>query len=210
MPGACSLASHIALEELRDAGGHQVVVVERGKNFDPAFRAINELGTVPALQTDAGQVVVESLAVLMHIADHAPSGRLAPPPGSAERDQMLALLSYMVTTAHPAFQMLWRSDRFIAPPHCQALERGAEPRLEAIFERLDECISERPYLAGDSFSVADAYLFVLGRWGLRLRKPTTLYPDLWRFTETMGAKPSVMRAMTTEGITLQGPKTGLG
>lgn len=219
MPGACSLASHIALEEASDWAAqnnlsvpdHQVVVVERGKNFDKEFLALNELGTVPLLETNAGYLIGESLAVLMHIADHHPAHVFAPKLEAQDRDQLLSLLSFMVTTAHPTFQLLWRSDRFIdTPEHRRALENKAEARLKTIFAYLDKRIHDREFLFRKGPTVADAYLFVLGRWGLRVRSVAGAFPSLRRFTETMAVRPSVVRAMKTEGIALYGPESGLG
>ena len=54
------------------------------------------------------------------------------------------------------------------------------------------------------------YLFVLGRWGLRLARPTSRHPLLWKFTERMADVGAVQRAMAREGIALQRPKAGLG
>lgn len=219
LPGACSLASHIALEEVADwaiktgatVEPHQVIVVSRGDNFSPSFLAINELGTVPVLETESGQLLSESLAVLMHIADHYRCPFLAPPHRTPARDQLLSLLSYMVSTALPTFQLLWRSERFIElPEHRLALERKAEARLKTIFDHLERRIRGRAFLFDAGPSVADAYLFVLGRWALRLPNLIDALPSLRQFTTTMADRPSVLRAMKTEGIALCGPKTGLG
>ena len=65
LPGACSLASHIALEtvaQIVPAGllAWEVVVLERGRNHDADYIAVNPLGTVPALVTSDGRVIVES------------------------------------------------------------------------------------------------------------------------------------------------------
>jgi len=128
-----------------------------------------------------------------------------------DRDQLLSLLSFMVTTAHPTFQLLWRSDRFIdTPEHRRALENKAEARLKTIFAYLDKRIRDREFLFRKGPTVADAYLFVLGRWGLRVRSVAGAFPSLRRFTETMAVRPSVVRAMKTEGIALYGPESGLG
>lgn len=109
MPGACSLASHIALEvaadaqESRSAGpqpAFEVFVVQRGRHREPGYLAINPSGTVPALVTREGNLVVESLAVLLHIADQVPSAGLVPPLGTSARDRLHGLLSFMVTTVN--------------------------------------------------------------------------------------------------------------
>lgn len=216
LPGACSLASHIALEVVAESMPTgslpgEVVVLQRGRNQDPAYTAVNPLGTVPALVASDGRVIVESLAVLLHIAEAYPQARIAPPTGDADRDRILTLLSVMVTTGHTAFQMLWRSERFADTDEARAsVQRMCEIRIGTLFERLDREIGEAGHLVGSRLSVADMYLFVLGRWGLRLAYPTSRYPRLWRFTERLAEVGAVQRAMAREGIALHGPKTGLG
>lgn len=216
LPGACSLASHIALEavaECAPAGSFpwEVVVLKRGRNHDPEYTAVNPLGTVPALVTSDGRLIVESLAVLLHIADAFPDARIAPPVGDAGRDRIHTLLSVMVTAGHTAFQMLWRSERFADTEEARAsVQRMCEQRIGILFERLEREIGEAGYLVGNRLTVADMYLFVLGRWGLRLAHPTSRYRRLWKFTERLADVGAVQRAMAREGIALQGPKAGLG
>jgi glutathione S-transferase len=216
LPGACSLASHIALEVAAERAPAvmppwDVVVLERGRNHDAAYTAVNPLGTVPALVTASGQLIVESLAVLLHIADAVPQAELAPPAGDAARDRIHTLLSVMVTAGHTAFQMLWRSERFADNDDGRAsAQRMCALRIGTLFQRLDQELRETGYLIGTRATVADMYLYVLGRWGLRLERPTSLYPALWRFTQRMSDCEPVRRAMAREGIALQGPKAGLG
>ena len=83
-------------------------------------------------------------------------------------------------------------------------------RIDALFERLDREIGAAGHLVGDRLSVADMYLFVLGRWGLRLARPTSCYSRLWTFTKRMADAGPVRRAMAREGVALHGPKAGLG
>ena len=215
MPGACSLASHIALETVAERAafrpaGFEVTVIQRGRNHDPAYATVNPLGTVPALVTSSGQLILESLAVLLHIADAFPQARLAPP-ASPDRDRLHVLLSVMVTAGHGAFQMLWRPERFADTDDGRgAVQRMCERRIEVLFKRLEQEIGSSGYLLGDEATVIDMYLYVLGRWGLRLGRPTSLYPDLWRFTQRMADLEPVRRAMFREAIALQGPASGLG
>lgn len=171
----------------------EVVVLQRGRNHDPEYNAVNPLGTVPALVTSGGQLIVESLAVLLHIAEAYPEARIVPPVGEVDRDRILTLLSVMVTVGHTAFQMLWRSERFADTEEGRAsVQRMCELRMRTLFERLEREIGEVGFLVGNRLSIADMYLFVLGRWGLRLANPTTSYPLLWKFTERLAwaADPS--------------------
>lgn len=148
LPGACSLASHIALEAAADAQGSKqagprsgldVVVVQRGCHWKPDYLAVNPRGTVPALVTREGNLIVESLAVLLHLADQVPAAGLAPPLGDPARDRLHGLLSFMVTTVHPAFQMLWRAERFADSKEARAdVQRTAEGRIATLLGTLEE------------------------------------------------------------------------
>ena len=165
LPGACSLASHIALEaadaqgseQARPRCGPDVVVVQRGRHREPEYLAVNPRGTVPALVTREGNLVVESLAVLLHIADQVPAAGLAPPIGDPRRDRLHGLLSFMVTTVHPAFQMLWRPERFVDSEEARAdVRRTAEGRIAIMLGVLEEELDSRGRLSSDGFSIADA------------------------------------------------------
>ena len=79
-----------------------------------------------------------------------------------------------------------------------------------MFDRLEQEIQASGYLIGHRLTLADMYLFVLGRWGLRLAKPTPANPKLWRFTERLAGVGPVQRALVREGIALHGPAGGLG
>ena len=220
LPGACSLASHIALETAaervpRGTPLWEVVVLQRGRNHDPEctpeYTTVNPLGTVPALVTAAGQLVVESIAVLLHIADAFPQARLAPPVGDADRDRTHALLSVMLTAGHTALQMLWRPERFADTDAARAsLQRMCELRIGIFLEHLERQIEAAGYLVGDQPTVVDMYLYVLGRWGLRLERLTSHYPLPWQFMERMAVSGAVQRAMEREGIALHWPKAGFG
>jgi glutathione S-transferase len=200
LPGACSLASHIALETVAEVvpeGSRpwEVVVLERGHNYDPDYTAINPIGTVPALVTTDGRLIVESLAVLLHIAEAYPEARIVPPTSDVDRDRILTLLSLMVTAGHTAFQMLWRSERFAdTEAGRESVQRMCEPRIGALFERIECEIGEAGYLVGDRLSVADMYLFVLGRWAFAShvqRVATPSYgssPNAWQTSERCGGR----------------------
>lgn len=110
-PGACPLASHIAHKSAWDASPSTAVlpvdvVVERGRNHDPEYIAVNPLGTVPALVTSDGRLIIENLAVLLHLAEAIPAAALVPPIGHPGRDRVHTFLSVMVTTGRTSFQML--------------------------------------------------------------------------------------------------------
>src|SRR3979411_656238 len=92
-PGACSMASNIAL---REAGipFEMSKVDKRTKRADGVdFVTINPKGYVPALRLDDGQVLTENVAVLQYIADLNPAAKLAPPAGTMGRYRVLDMLT---------------------------------------------------------------------------------------------------------------------
>lgn len=216
LPGACSLASHMALEavaeaSLMDKPPFEIIVVDRSQIRSPEYLAVNPLGTVPALVADDGWLIVECFAVLLHIAARFPETRLAPPVAGKLRDRVHTLLSVMVTVGQPTFQMLWRSERFADTPEGRAaVQRMCQVRLAALFERLENEIGASGYLSDAGPDIADMYLYVLARWGLRLDRSTKNYPRLWALARKMADLPFVGRAMQREGIVLEGPSSGPG
>src|SRR5215813_10398019 len=110
LPGACSLASNIALRE----AGIQfdlAKVDRRTKRVDGVeFATINPKGYVPALRLDDGQVLTENVVVLQYIADLNPAAKLAPPAGTLERYRVLEWLSFVNSELHKSFSPLYSSE----------------------------------------------------------------------------------------------------
>ena len=209
LAGSCALAPHIALE----ASGlpYQAVRIERGKQADPEYLAVNPLGRVPALVTASHGTITEVPAVLSFIADAAPDQRLLAPAGASEHYETLRWLAYLSSTVHPAFGRLWRAERFTTEAGCTStVERAAAEQIAIEFRHVDRAIAGKSFAVGMTISIADFYLFVFGRWGLRLTPGTREFPNLHRHTMTIAELDATRRAMTQQGITLEEPKSGPG
>ena len=76
-PGACSLASHIALKESGLPFKARPVNLFQGDQRVESFLALNPKGRIPLLLTTAGPIS-ESPAILEYVASMAPEARLAP------------------------------------------------------------------------------------------------------------------------------------
>lgn len=193
-PGACSLAPHIALEE---AGlPHDLVKVDLMKHTLPDgsdFRAINPKGYVPFVQLDDGTYLSEASVVLQHIADRKP-GTIAPVFGTAERWKLMEWLAFISTEVHKNFSPLWNPQ---TPPEVRdRTVRALGNRLALIAKTLDS----QPYLMGQAFTVADAYLFVVLNWSAMLKVDLTPWPALVAFQQRVMARPAVQKALHAEGL----------
>ena len=193
--GACSLASNIAL---REAGlPFELVRVDRRtrKAADGLdFNEVNPKGYVPALTLDNGEVLTENVAVLQYIADRNPAARLAPPAGTIERYRLVEWLGFISSEIHKNFSPLFRDE---TPEETQQhLRKVLSNRLDY----LNRAIGNGPFLMGEQFTVADAYLFTVLGWSRQLNFDLGKWPQLQRYMERVGARPQVIEAQKAERL----------
>jgi glutathione S-transferase len=113
MPGACSLAAHIALNWV--GASFEVVVLSPEQTSGEEYRRINPKGVVPALVLDDGAVITEALAVLAYVADAYPGAGLGADPSDVmERTRLNEALADLVTNIHDAWSPVYVPDRFWA------------------------------------------------------------------------------------------------
>ena len=194
-PGTCSLAADIAL---REAGiPFELIKVSHhtGKTADGVdFKDINSKGYVPALLLDNGELLTENAALLQYIADLNPAANLAPPVGTFERYRLSEWLAYINSEIHKSFTPLFQPD---AP---EEMKQYARANLAKRVGWLAERLGSKPYLLGEQFSVADAYLFVVLGWSIHANFDLGPWPNLKAFQERVAARPHVVEAMTAEGL----------
>jgi len=193
--GACSLASNIAL---REAGlPFELVRVDRRtrKAADGLdYSEVNPKGYVPALALDNGEVLTENVAVLQYIADRNPASKLAPPAGTMERYRLVEWLAFISSEIHKNFSPLFRED---APEDTKQYVRKV---LGIRLDYLNRAIGNRPFLMGEQFTVADAYLFTVLGWSRHLNFDLGKWPQVQRYMERVGARPQVGEALKAEGL----------
>jgi glutathione S-transferase len=193
-PAACSLAPHIALTE---AGlPHELVRVDLRTHTLPDgsdYSAINPKGYVPVLELDDGTRLTEAAVVLQYIADRKP-GTLAPAFGSMERYRVMEWLNFIATELHKGFGPLWHDD---TP---QATRQTAIATLDKRFDYLAPFLARQPYLTGEAFTIADAYLFTILSWAKHLKVDLARWPALTQYLERVGARPKVQEAMRAEHL----------
>jgi glutathione S-transferase len=194
-PGACSLASHIALEE---AGlPYTLAKVDlRTKQVEGGgdYLAVNEKGSVPALALDSGGVLTENAIVLQYIADQNPGAALAPAAGTFDRYRLAEWLNFIATEIHKGWGPLWK------PQNPEEVKDAARAAIAKRFDYVGKRLASTPYLMGDTFTVADAYLFVMLNWTEVLKFDLGKWPVLRQFQARVAARPAVLAAMRQEGL----------
>jgi glutathione S-transferase len=194
-PGACSLASHITIKE---AGLPVQLVLASTKTHKledgTDYYTINPLGYVPLLELDNGTRLHENPAVLPYLADQAPDKRLAPASGTFERYQLQSWLAFVGTELHKNFSP------FFNPAANDEFRASVKTRLLSRFRWVDQQLAGRDYLMGETFTVADAYLFTVSTWTARFGIDLSDMPNLQAWRARVAARPAVKAAMEAEGL----------
>jgi glutathione S-transferase len=193
MPGACSLAPHVALREAEIP--FTLVRYERksGVEGGTPLEQINEKGYVPVLELDNGERLTEAPAVLQYIADLRPNARLAPPPGAWERYRLQEWLNYLSSEVHKSFWPLFHEG-------CESERPNQTARLGQRFDWLEKKLGDKPFLISDAFTVADAYLMVMLNWLRPAGFEIAQWPRLKEFRSRLIQRPSVQAALEAEGL----------
>jgi glutathione S-transferase len=195
VPGACSLASHIVARE----AGFELALekVDLGTKKTEAgkdYLAVNPKGYVPALELDGGRVLTETPAIVQYLADMKPVSRLAPANGTFERYRLQAWLGFINSEIHKTFGPLF-NPQITAEAKQQVFER-----LRARFGFVDKDLAGRPFLLGEQFTVADAYLFVMLSWCDHIELDLSNLKNLKALQQRVASRPAVQAALKAEGL----------
>jgi glutathione S-transferase len=158
-PGACSLSPHIVVREAELPFELERVDLRTKKTeLGTDYKTINPKGYVPALQLDNGQILTEGPSIVQYLADLAPNKHLAPTAGSIERYHLMEWLNFISTELHKSFGLLFNPN---LPDQAKTFAREL---LNARIGFVATHLAHTPYINGNQFSVADAYLFTVLNW----------------------------------------------
>jgi len=142
----------------------ECIDVPKPSQHEPDFLRISPLGQVPALVLPDGQLITESAAMCILLADDHPDAGLAPAIGVSARASFLRWMMLMTSVLYPAVLRLFYADRYTSDPHGGAgVEDAAAREMDTAFAILDAALAGSDGLAG-SFSIADVYLLMLAHW----------------------------------------------
>jgi len=193
-PGACSLASHIILREIgKEFNLIKVDLTSKATESGDDYKKINPHGYVPALKLANNKVLTEGIAIMQYLADQYPEFNLSPANGTFERSQLNERLSYLTAELHKSFTPLFYQT-------ADEERKKAISNVERKFDFINELLSDKDYLLGNKFTIADAYLFVITSWtgltGIDLEK----WPNIASFSQRIAGRDSVQSAMRAEGL----------
>ncbi len=194
-PGACSLSPHIVLREAGLAFEPVLASTKSHKLQDGTdYYSINPLGYVPMLELDDGTRLREGPAIVQYLADQAPAKNLAPANGTLPRYRLQEWLTFIGTEIHKTFSPMFN------PAMPEEAKQQFRDKLVSRFEFVDKQLAGKDYVMGDSFSVADAYLFVVTRWTKPMSIDISAFKNLVAHNARVEARPAVQEALKAEQL----------
>jgi glutathione S-transferase len=194
-PGACSLSPHIVARE----AGLPVSLVKvdlKAKKTAAGddYRAISPKGYVPLLELDDGTRLTEGPVIVQYLADKAPDKHLAPASGTLARYKLQEWLNFITSELHKQYSPLFDAS---LPDEIKAKFRD---KIATRFDWIEQQLGDRPYLMGEQFTVADAYLYTVAGWSKWTGIDLGRWPVLSAYFARVAARPAVHAAMKDEGL----------
>ena len=197
---ACSLASHIALEETGARYEAVRVDFKAAEQRGADYLKINPKGRVPALVTERG-ILTETPAILAYVAQSFPAAKLAPLDDPYAFAEMQSFNSYLCATVHVAHAHRVRGARWVDADDTAAIEAMKRKVPEVVttsYELIERTMLKGPWVMGGAYTVADGYLFTLANWlegdGVDLKR----FPRVIEHRARVAERPATNRALAQE------------
>jgi len=195
-PGACSLASHIVLEESGEPYQARKVDLAAGEQRTEAYLKMNPLGRVPVLGLDNGEPLTENTAILPYLGKRF---ALWPQDAAAEA-KALSLIGFFASSVHPAHAHVGRPERYTddAGAYPGIKDKGLKT-FHGYLRQIDNLLAGREWLS-DRYSVLDPYALVFYSWGVRRELPMAELKNYTAHKDRMLKRPAAARVVEDEKI----------
>jgi glutathione S-transferase len=169
-PGACSMASHIALEETGQPYEPKETSLATEAHKSPEYLKINPRGKVPALVVD-DKVITENTAILTYVGKRFPQTGMWPE-DPIEQVHVISQMAWFSNTPHISQREIMRPYRFVSQEaHYEDAKQTGRRTFWENLREIDELIGSRKWIMGNRYTMADPYSLVFYRWGLRAQMP---------------------------------------
>ena len=195
-PGACSLASHIVLEESGEKYEAKRVDLAKGAQRTEGYLKIHPLGRVPALLLDNGEPLTENTAILPYLGKRF---GLWPKDPIAEA-KSLSLIGFFASSVHPAHAHISRPERYASDKsYFPDIQEQGKKTFHGYLKQIDGILAGRQWLS-DQYSVLDPYGFLFYTWGVRRELPVAELKNYSAFKDRMLQRPAVRRIVEDEKV----------
>jgi glutathione S-transferase len=172
-----------------------------GEMREPSYARVNARHETPALITDDGRPITETMAIAAYLEARDTDRRISFEPRSAEADRMHQLMAYLNTGFTGAFSPLWAALEMEKPEpdYQEALRRFGREGVIERHDKLEAMLGDDPWLAGDRHTLADGLLAGVARW-LEYHEVADIarWPKLQALRQRVESDPAVIYATAIE------------
>lgn len=200
-PGTCSMAPHIVLHMAGVPFETQRVLLAKGEQHTPEYRAINPHGRVPVLDLGDGVRLTESAVILLYLCERFPETGLMPR-GALARLRALEMNGYLASTLHAgSYAAFFRPERFAESEACRAevRARGVQ-NVTDCWAYIEQRAQARDWADGPAPSLTDLYLFVFTRWARSLNIDLSGHKAVSEIVARVMALPATAATLKAEGF----------
>lgn len=158
----------------------------------------NAMRQIPTLVFPDGEIMTESAAILIHLADGYPDSRLAPAMGDATRGQFLRWMSYVSSAIYALHWIKPDVARIGARSSArEAVIDAVHERIEFCWRNMDSQLEPQNYLLGDNLTVLDLYVTVVSRFGPWRKRFYAAAPKMTDVVKRVDADPRLSAFWST-------------
>lgn len=164
-----------------------------GEHRGDAYAALNPQRKMPTLEADGGEIITESVAILLTLDERHRDANLLPPPGTRERAQALRWLLFMAAELYPVIEIVDYPERFEPSPEgTEAVRERAKEIWLRRWQVVEANAAGSPYFLGSGFSATDLYIAVLSRWDMQESWRREHLPKVEAITAAVRARPALV------------------
>ena len=156
--------------------------------------AVNPLARVPTLVAPDGEIMSESAAIMLRLAELHPESELAPRADDPLRPAYLNRLIWFVSVLYPTFSYRDYPERW-APDAADQLVERIDAFRRSLWAQLESEIGDSRWVLGDKPSALDIYACVMSHWRPRRAWIAANCPKLHRIAFATEALPALAPVM---------------
>jgi GST-like protein len=186
-----AFSAEAALAEAGVAYEFHLVSLEKNEQKSPEFLALNPSGKMPALKLPSGEIVTESAAILLTIADRFPQAGLIPPHATFARAEAYRWLAFMASEIYPIVEVVDYPQRFVPDgAEAEALKKRAIARIRERMLVIETAIVG-PWLLAHEFSAADIYVAMFSQWSIGKEWRKSHLPKINALVDALADRPRI-------------------
>lgn len=188
LPSQNAYKVRLLLHHLQRPYRTEIVSIFEGEGQRPEYLAVNPTGAVPAIRLDDGRVLAESNAILAYLA-HGTAYLPQDPFDNARVHQWLSFEQDYVTSI--ATLRHWTLTGKLAR-RPQALVERHRKAAEKTLGILERELASRPFIAGDSYTIADMSVFAYTHRAHEAALPLERFGQLNAWIARVQAQPGFL------------------